>query len=129
MRPAPNDDGTDQIERIVSARKVANKWHVLIKWAGWTEPTEETRTWMHDNCDDPDILAEVERCITSARATATTYYEYGQAVDSDDTDSDEDHVESELVVRTDSPAVDSLLPLPSLRIYLISYLRAYRSLC
>ena len=125
----PNDDGTYQIERIVSARKVANKWHVLIKWAGWTEPTEETRTWMHDNCDDPDILAEVERSITSARGNATTYYEYGQAVDSDGTDSDEDHVESELVVRAAAPVVDSLSPLPSLRIYLISYLRAYRSLC
>ena len=123
----PNDDGTYQIEKIVSARKVANKWHVLIKWAGWTEPTEETRTWMYDNCDDQDILGEVERCITRARSSTPAYTEYGQVVDSDGSDSDGYTTDPELVVRASEPLVDPSPP--SVRIYLISYLRAYRSLC
>ena len=116
-----------RLSRVVSARKVGNRWHVLIKWAGWTEPTEETRTWMYDNCDDQDILGEVERCITRARSGTPTYTEYGQAVDSDGSDSDENTAEHELAVRAAEPSVDSLPP--SVRIYLISYLRAYRSLC
>ena len=123
----PNDDGTYQIERIVSARKVANKWHILIKWAGWTEPSEETRTWMYDNCDDPDILGEIERCITRARLTEPAYSEYGQVMESDDSDSDNCETEQELTIGADLDC-PSFLP-ASVRVYLISYLRAYRSLC
>ena len=99
--------------------------------AGQSLATEETRTWMYDNCDDQDILGEVERCITRARSTAPQYSEqyseYGHTVDSDGSDSDECTADHELAVRMTGPYVDSLPP--SVRVYLISYLRAYRSLC
>lgn len=83
---------------------------------------------MYNNCDDPDILAEVERCIERARTTQNNPldYEYGEVVDSDESDghdcADEDELPGQGVY------LGSLAPAVS-RAYLIGYLRAYRSLC
>ena len=123
----PNDDGTYQIEKIVSARKVGNKWHVLIKWVGWAEPTEESRTWMYNNCDDPEILADIERCITSARLGETVSTEYGEVIDSA-SDSDADNTESVHVVSSCEGAVVGPMSV-DVRVYLVNYLRFYRSMC
>ena len=82
---------------------------------------------MYDNCDDPDILGEIERCITLARMAETPYIEYGQVADSDESGSDSLETERELTMSTELET-PTLLP-ASVRIYLVSYLRAYRSLC
>ena len=124
----PNDDGTYEIEQIVSARKVGNKWHVLIKWVGWAEPTEESRTWMYNNCDDPDILGDIERCITSARLGNEVSTEYGQVVDSD-SDSDAEGDESAITTVTSYKTTTPDCMDVDTRVYLVNYLRAYRSMC
>lgn len=46
----PNADGTYEVEDILEATKRSNKWHVLVKWAGWTQPTEELRSEILAGC-------------------------------------------------------------------------------
>ena len=79
---------------------------------------------MHDNCDDPDILNEVEQCITRARLEVATPTQSGQAASSG-SEPDEDTDQSD----PDDTSVACGGPLASEeRIYMVDYLKAYRQL-
>ena len=86
----PNDDGTYDIEHLVSARKENNKWKILIKWVGWATPTEETRSWFFKdcNCTDPEIRAKVDELIDKERERTRAHQ---GAVHVDDDDLEDEH--------------------------------------
>ena len=81
---APNPDGTYNIDRLVGATKRGNRWYIEIKWEGYTETTEETRTWLRSNCTDPEILSEMERLIAHAQHPSFLDDSYGELEASDD---------------------------------------------
>ena len=135
--PPPNDDGTYDIESIGEAKKVGRQWHVSVKWLGYAEPTDETRSWMHSNCTDPDILRDIELSINRARiAPGPPQFEYGELQDSEsESDSDQsadDEPHQTLSLQVDpshSTCPDDGQDVPSLlRVYLVQQLRAFRSM-
>jgi hypothetical protein len=123
--PPPDDDGAYQIERVGRARKVGNKWQVEIKWVGYAMPTEESRAWMKENCDDSEILSSIEHAIAAARLET-------EPEEIPSSDSEDDDV-AEICCYSDGArptAVANREQCPAyVKIYLIQYLRAYRSLC
>ena len=83
---------------------------------------------MHNNCDDPEILGDIERCIAKARLGDTIATEYGKAVDSEsDSDAEEDESTMALVSSCATTVSDRMNV--DMRVHLINYLRAYRSMC
>ena len=128
--PPPNDDGTYDIDGILSARKIKNRWHVMVKWRGYAIPTEESRVHMYENCTDPEVLAQIDQCVMRARGLdqdmpAPEYDTLADDSDSgDELDAGNDAGEftQVLVLQTQSSLA------PQQRIHAIQYLRAYRSL-
>ena len=103
----------------------------MVKWRGYAIPTEESRVHMYENCTDPEVLAQIDQCIMRARGLNqdAPVPEYDTLAD--DSDSGDDDVEAETGVGGSAQVfvicAEPVLP-PLHRIYMIQYLRAYRSL-
>ena len=56
-----------EVEKILKAEKRKGVWWILVKWEGWTEPTEERRKDLLQDC-----TKEVRRLVLEACAHAVT---------------------------------------------------------
>ena len=52
-----------EVERIVSAHRVGGGWKVSVKWAGYSDLTEEPLSRVkHDVRHHPDLLRQIDQC-------------------------------------------------------------------
>jgi hypothetical protein len=63
--PPPLDDGTYEIDRVVSAEKRKGKWYLMIKWRGYAQLTEEPRSEIYKSATAA-VRREIERAIKVA---------------------------------------------------------------
>ena len=61
----PSDDGSTiyEIERVLSASKVGNRYKLLIQWKGYSEPTYEWKSDITSQTMNDELLHEIATAI------------------------------------------------------------------
>ena len=85
--PPADKDGEYEVESVLSAVKRSGRWYLTIKWVGYSETTEETRTWLKQAAS-PAVVAMAEEAIARAmlRKRNVTFTESPDDVDDEDPD-------------------------------------------
>ena len=94
--PPPLQDGRYEVESIIKAYKVGQRWRVLVKWEGYVQPTEESRADILQDCS-PLVRQWIrEACAAAILSRHGPTME--SAIDGDDELGDGDEMEETDVV-------------------------------
>ena len=68
----PPDDGSTiyEIERVLSASKVGNRYKLLIQWKGYSEPTYEWKSDITSQTMNDELLHEITTAIDRCKESA-----------------------------------------------------------
>ncbi|NCF78216.1 MAG: NUDIX domain-containing protein [Proteobacteria bacterium] len=85
--PPADKDGEYEVESVLSAVKRSGRWYLTIKWVGYAETTEETRTWLKQAAS-PTVVAMAEEAIARAmlRKRNVAFTELHDDVEDEDED-------------------------------------------
>ena len=57
-----------EIERVLRADKVGGRYMLWIQWKGYQDPTMEPRKHILDQCNNPELLREIDAAVERYRA-------------------------------------------------------------
>ena len=69
--PRQDDETLYEIERIVRAERIGNKYRIWIKWVGYDDITYRYRHELVTEISDPDILKSIDDAVEIERSNAT----------------------------------------------------------
>ena len=91
--PPPDADGHYEVETIVKAYKSGKRWKVLVKWAGYTELTEEPRSEILQGCTP--LVKQLIREACAAAILSREGPDVAEPAIADDEESDEEETPGE----------------------------------
>jgi len=107
-----DDDELYDIERIVRAERIGNRYRLWIKWTGHDDITSRWKHELVQEISDPIILASIDKLVDEARDRAKT--EYGHLDEEIEPDQDATaapNLVSPAGLVTTIPVVDDTLPI------------------